>query len=154
MKRLDLLLGTLFGAGLSPRAPGTLGSLVALGMISFIPDPWYGPVVGALALLSIPLGIKVAKSFIAHRGKSDPQDFVLDEGSGLWIACWRPMAPHWSGLILGFLLFRLFDITKPGPVGRAERLPGARGVVYDDVVAGFFALPLSWLLELLVIRAL
>ncbi|MEZ6195017.1 MAG: phosphatidylglycerophosphatase A [Planctomycetota bacterium] len=152
MTRLDRILGTVLGAGASPIMPGTCGSLVALLVAIVLPERGYAFSCAALAAAATFGGLPVASRFIAGTGRKDPQDFVLDEAAGQWIACWRPTPPSLLGFALAFLLFRLFDMTKWGPVGRAERLPGARGVVYDDVVAGLIALPLSWGLEFAILQ--
>ncbi len=137
-------LGTMFGSGNSPIMPGTCGSMVALFIVAFIPDPWYSPVVGFLAIFATLTGPPLARRFMAQTGGKDPQDFVYDEAAGLWIAVWRPMAPGPVALLLGFLLFRMFDMWKPGPIRRVEKWTRGYGVVYDDVLAGILALILSW----------
>ncbi len=129
--------------------PGTCGTFVALMVIAFLPDPWYAPTTLALAVAATLFGPGLADRMISSSGLKDPQKFVLDEGAGIWIACLRFENPGWVGLLAAFFFFRLFDMTKPGPVRKLEQLPGGRGVVYDDVAAGLIALPLSILVQYL-----
>ena len=144
---LTRLIGTMFGAGNSPIMPGTCGSLVALIIVAFIPNPWFSPVVAILALLATLSGPALARRFMAETGGKDPQDFVWDEAAGLWLAVWRPEAMGWTSLLLGFFFFRLFDMWKPGPIRRAELWTNGYGVVYDDVIAGLAALALGCVIE-------
>lgn len=82
----------------------------------------------------------------AHDSK-DPQWIVIDEWAGMFIALIGAESSALLGLLSAFALFRLFDITKPGPVGWAERLPRATGIMADDIVAGICALGVRLLLE-------
>ncbi|MFT7617737.1 MAG: phosphatidylglycerophosphatase A [Planctomycetota bacterium] len=141
------MIGTMFGSGNSPIMPGTCGSIVALLMVMFIPAPWYSPVVGTLAILATVTGPPLARRFMAQTGGKDPQDFVYDEAAGLWIAIWRPTMASPATFVLGFLLFRLFDMWKPGPIRKVEKWTKGYGVVYDDVLAGLIALGIGWLIE-------
>ena len=140
MRRSALLLGSYFGAGYLPRCPGTFGSLAAILTLLLVPHDHYTLVVAVLALLAIVAGPPLADVMIQATGRKDPQSFVLDEAAGVWIAALRLPGPHIDDLVVAFLLFRLFDIWKPWPVARLERLPGGFGVVYDDVAAGVLAL--------------
>lgn len=165
-----MLVATGFGAGRIPRVPGTAGSLV--GAVLFVVaerathwaaardvawrDPatlilWYGAIAVALALA----GVWAAASAARQLGAHDPQVVVIDEISGQWLAC-APllagapgaMTSSWAWLLVAFLLFRVFDIWKPPPVRRAERLPGGWGVMADDWLAGMYAAMLIWALQL------
>lgn len=146
--------GTLLGAGFSPKAPGTVGSAVALLVPLLLPAsvyPWLLPVLLVAALL---IGRPIADRFAEAAGAEDPQHFVLDEAGGLWLACLRFAKPEWSILILCFVLFRIFDIWKPWPVRQLEALHGGLGVMADDLAAGVYALVLSlaaqyWLFPML-----
>ncbi|CAH2604499.1 Phosphatidylglycerophosphatase A [Rhodovastum atsumiense] len=132
---LPRLVATFLGAGLSPVAPGTVGSLAALlpGVLLL----WASPVLLAVAaLLSIPAGFWAVR---AARAESDPGWVVIDEVAGQWIALLALARPAPLGILACFLAFRLFDILKPGPIGWAERLPGPAGVIMDDVLAGLAA---------------
>lgn len=141
-------LGTMLGSGFSPIMPGTCGTVVALLAVGFIPDPFFAPTCLALALTATLTGPRLADRFIASSGRHDPQAFVFDEAAGLWLACLRLDHPGWFSLFVSFALFRVLDMAKPWPVGRLERLPGGRGVVYDDVAAGLIALAIAWPLHL------
>jgi phosphatidylglycerophosphatase A len=130
-----------FGAGLSPLAPGTAGSLAAL-------LPWLAlrecaPALYAMAMvLAFLLGVWACGWVVRRLRISDPGVAVWDEFVGLWIA----LAPLlWIGsaawqVALGFILFRIFDIAKPWPVSWADRqVEGGFGVMLDDVIAGLYA---------------
>lgn len=129
-----------FGAGFSPKAPGTVGSLAAL-------LPWWFflrhlPLPAYLAVLAIGFAVGVWASHWAIRQTKieDPSLVVWDEYIGMWIALL--MAPAgWPWMLAAFALFRLFDIWKPWPVSWAdERLHGGFGAMLDDAIAGAYAL--------------
>lgn len=129
------------GAGLSPFAPGTVGS--AVGVLLFLalgrlPLPIFALTWLALLALSVWAADGAGRSF----GVIDDGRIVIDEVVGQLLAL-APLAggrASWPLLVTGFVAFRVFDVWKPGPVGRAERtLPGGFGVVMDDVLAGVLA---------------
>ncbi len=139
------LIATGAGAGLSPVAPGTVGSIVAAGILAFLLDMpvichwwgWFG--LTALAVWS-------SKSAGDAWGVTDHPAIVIDEFAGLWLAALIPMTvltldlPSMPLLVGSLLLFRLLDVVKPWPVSALERgVPGAWGVVLDDVAAGAMA---------------
>lgn len=136
-----LFLAFGFGAGLSPRAPGTAGSLVALALfplLAQLPIFYYLLFLAFATLAGIPLCGSAAKKL----GVKDHGGIVWDEMVGLWLAlsC-MPLSIPW--LLAGFLLFRLFDIVKPWPISWVDRrVEGGLGVMADDLLAGLF----SWLL--------
>jgi phosphatidylglycerophosphatase A len=139
MKRPVMWLATGFGAGLSPVAPGTAGSLVGvlfyLAMAGLV-LPLY---LGLVLVLGI-IGIWVCGRAGRALAVSDHPSIVWDEIVGLLITM-AATPPSWQGLGAGFALFRLFDILKPWPVGRIDRgVKGGLGVMLDDVVAGLYAL--------------
>lgn len=156
-------IATGFGSGRLRPAPGTWGSLAALLVWAFVfrvlrdhPAPVL--VLGLAApLLMTGLGIWASGRVVVETGLEDPGFIVADEWAGQWIAL-APLlfspalaSPTWGAwmfhLVAPFLLFRLFDIWKPGPVDAAQSLPGGWGVMLDDVVAGLFAALLTALLE-------
>jgi phosphatidylglycerophosphatase A len=143
------LIATFFYVGLLRPASGTWGSAAA------IPVAWLLHWAGGFPLLLIATGLVFALGWWAtavetREGDPDPSEIVIDEVAGQWVALfplsaglwWAGAAPHvfpWPGWIGAFLLFRLFDIWKPGPVGWADRRHGALGVMLDDVIAGAMA---------------
>ena len=135
-----------FGCGLSPRAPGTVGTLWAWAtflVLALWLDDLDWAVVIAVALA---LGWWACTRTARHLGVADPGAIVWDEVVAFWIVLWLLMpAPAWAQLV-AFALFRLFDAAKPGPVGWADRLFKARsgqpigwaqgfGILFDDLVA-------------------
>jgi len=146
MTRLFVIV---FGAGLMRPAPGTWGSLVALPLA-------YGlhMLGGFWLLLAATIAVSLlgwAAVAVETRGAADhdPAEIVIDEVAGQWIAL-MPVSygasmmsanilALWPGIVAAFILFRLFDITKPFIIGRADRRGDALGVMLDDILAGFFA---------------
>jgi len=128
-----------FGIGFSPRAPGTVGSLVALLPWWFFLQHQNLPVYLGVLLLAFIIGIWAGNWVIAKTGIEDPPVVVWDEFIGQWIALL--LAPAgWLWMLGGFALFRLFDIWKPWPVSWADRkLHGGLGAMLDDVLAGVYA---------------
>lgn len=138
-------LATWFGCGLLKPAPGTWGTLGALpfGVALLYYGGW--PVLALTTILCFIIGLWAARKFDAMVGGHDCSAIVIDEVVGVWIAL-LPALLHGSFFIAGiyvllaFLLFRFFDILKPWPVGSADKkLPGAWGVMVDDVFAGIMA---------------
>ena len=142
------IVATVFGTGLLRPGPGTWGSLAAL------PLGWAVMQLGPLAfvvaaILLAPLGYWATARVMAETGRDDPSEVVVDEVLGQWVAlmpiAWGAAVADvgverlWPGWIAAFVLFRLFDIWKPGPVGWADRRHDAVGVMLDDVVAGAMA---------------
>ena len=133
------LLGTWFGTGLLPTAPGTWGSLAALPL-AWAVQTFFGPAglaAGAFALFAA--GCWAAAVYIRKRGVEDPPEIVIDEVAGQMLT----LAFVPADVLLyavGFVLFRLADITKPWPAGWANRkLAGGLGVMADDLFAGIYA---------------
>ncbi len=143
------LAGTFFYVGRMKPGPGTWGSAAALvlwrlfgGMIQ---PRWQWVSVAAAAALVTAIGIPAATRVAREAGKEDPSHVVIDEVAGQLITLiGAPL--HWSSLLAGFLLFRAFDITKPFPLRRLERLPEGTGIMMDDVGAGLYALAIMQLL--------
>lgn len=132
-----------FGSGLSPLAPGTVGTLWA--WISFLAlDPWLGGIGwGWIILGATVLGWWACARTAADLGVADPGAIVWDEVIAFWIVLWMVMPAGLGLQALAFALFRYFDAAKPGPVGWADRClehrssPWARGagILWDDLVA-------------------
>nr|WP_294504399.1 phosphatidylglycerophosphatase A [uncultured Rhodopila sp.] len=133
--RIARLIAAGFGSGYSPVAAGTVASVVAV-------------LVGAVLLWLSPVALPAAATLATFGGfiavqradvVGDPGWVVIDEFAGQWIAMLALGRPSSSGLLGAFILFRLFDIAKPGPVGWADRQHGAFGIMADDVIAGAIA---------------
>jgi len=127
-----------FGAGLSPLAPGTVGSAVALLPYLWLRElPLWGYLGVVLAVFIV--GVLVSRALVARLGAEDPGYIVIDEFVGQWLAlAFAP--PGWIWIFAGFLLFRLFDVWKPWPVSWADRnVGGGFGVMLDDALAGALA---------------
>ena len=144
-------LATLGPVGRIRPAPGTWGSLAALlpaaGMA--MAGDWLLEIGVVVACI---IGVKAADIYEAHSGKKDASEVVIDELAGQWIAL-LVIPFDWRWWLTAFLLFRLFDIAKPGPVKMAERLPGGIGVMADDVVAGVLVATLLVVVQLLMTGA-
>ena len=131
-------LATGLGAGYSPIAPGTAGTVVGLLLfwpVALLPFPY--PVAATIVLFL--LGVQAATIVERESGLKDPGIVVVDEIVGIWISLlFLPWTlPYAAG---AFLLFRVFDVVKPFPARLAEsRLPRGWGIVCDDVVAGIYA---------------
>ena len=138
MNRFFLILATGFGVGYSPVAPGTLGTLVAIPIYYFLsenPSPLYEITLIGFFFLSVWISENAEVFF----RKKDDSRIVIDEMMGFLITMlWVPKTTLF--IILGFILFRFFDILKPFPIRHLEkRLKGGFGVVLDDVMAGVYA---------------
>ncbi len=132
-------IATGFGSGLSPRAPGTIGSLAALLPWWFLLRELPALPYGAVLVAGSVLGVWASNWVIAKTRISDPGFVVWDEFIGLWIALFL-LPAGWIWIAAGFALFRLFDIWKPWPVGWADRkIHGGLGVMLDDILAGLLA---------------
>ncbi len=139
MRKFVLFVATGAGSGYVPVAPGTAGSLVGLGI--WVALAWPGMPLLAVplaAILATGIGIWAAGRAGALFGNEDDGRITIDEVAGMLLSlAFLPLRPDVA--ITGFLLFRLFDIWKPFPADRAERLPGGVGVMADDLVAGLYA---------------
>jgi len=138
-----------FGSGAAPRAPGTWGTLAAMPFVLL----WQQLPVGGYALVIVVatlLGVWLCQRTADDLGVHDHGGIVWDEFVGVWIALW--LAPvGWLWLIAGFVLFRLFDIAKPWPIGWVDRrVGGGLGIMLDDILAGFMTLGVLWLAERLI----
>ena len=147
MSSLSSLLATFFGIGRIPFASGTFASAAALPFGVLLVIGGLPPLVIAV-LVAIAVGIWACGEHAKKLGVSDPSECVLDEVAGQWIAL-VPIALYarpydWYLYVIGFFLFRLFDIAKFWPMSAAEELPGGLGVMADDVLAGMIAAALLW----------
>jgi phosphatidylglycerophosphatase A len=137
---LARLIASGFGSGLAPKSPGTAGSLAALLIGATL--MWLSPAALPVAVLLASLGGLWAVS--TARVDGDPGWVVIDEFAGMWITMMGLARPTTVGLIAAFLLFRLLDIAKPGPIGWADRQKGAAGIMADDIIAGAIAAGILW----------
>jgi phosphatidylglycerophosphatase A len=149
---------TTFGVGYLPIAPGTWGSMVAVGFYALLASSLSGfaysgseasfnatvaiihAVILVAFLLFILLGIWAAGRSIEMLGNTDPSEAVVDEVMGqLVVFLFIPFTSSWHLILAGFLLFRLFDIWKPYPIDYLQSLPGGIGICADDMLAGVYA---------------
>ena len=138
MKTASRVLSTFFGVGLFPLVPGTAASAVAALAYGFA---LYRLAGGPYALLVVVLffaGAAASAVTSAELGRPDPGQIVVDEVCGQLIAL-AFLPPGWVPVAVSFALFRFFDIIKPWPIRRLERLPGGWGIMADDVAAGIAA---------------
>ena len=137
MRRFIFLLATGFGVGYSPIAPGTLGTLLAIPIYYFLSEmsfPLYELTLITFFFLSSWISERAEK----YLGRRDDPRIVIDEMMGFFITMlWVTKAPFF--ILVGFILFRFFDILKPFPIRRFEKVRGGFGVVLDDVMAGIYA---------------
>ena len=128
-----------FGSGLSPFAPGTFGTLAAVPLyllLAQLPLAYY--LLAVLAAFAI--GVYLCGYTSAALGEHDHSGIVWDEFVGFWITMIAVPAT-WQWILAGFVLFRLFDIFKPWPVKVADaKMKGGFGIMFDDVLAGLYAL--------------
>jgi phosphatidylglycerophosphatase A len=165
--RVSLAIATAFGLGYLPKAPGTFGSLAGVALTALywwwtglLPDKPFGHFAGDIyfdvsptwmamtAIFSVALiGVAAASRAAKYLDTKDPQTVVIDEVSGQLIAYLGIGAgmPNWKYLLLGFILFRVFDIWKPFPARQAESLPGGLGIMADDWIAGIYAALGLWI---------
>lgn len=144
MKSLKLFIGSGFGSGLIPFAPGTWGSLLALVPIYFILQAenfYYLPI---FVIISSLLTLWVSKHCEEHWGE-DPGKLVMDEWAGqalafISISLVGNIKIDLFTIALGFVLFRLFDILKPLGINKLQKYKGGLGILLDDLLAGFYAL--------------
>ncbi len=172
--RISLAIATALGLGYIPKAPGTFGSLVgvilgwgamalsplqfapriaATGELSNPPAFWWSNFAGTecvtIVVVSV-IGIWAAGRTARYLQNHDPQIVVIDEVAGqlisyLGLATPKTFALNWKYLLLGFILFRVFDIWKPFPARQAESLPGGLGIMADDWIAGIYAALGLWI---------
>lgn len=128
-----------FGSGLSPFAPGTMGTLVAVPLVLGLKNLGAVEFWGALVLAFI-LGIQVCGQVSRKLGVHDHGGIVWDEIVGYWLSvAFVPL--QWNWLLAAFVLFRCFDIFKPWPIGLLDRkVGGGFGIMLDDIVAALFTL--------------
>lgn len=150
MNGVARVLATGFGIGRIPFAPGTAASVAALPFgiwIVFMGGNWLA--LAGFAVVFFLLGVWACGVHARALGLKDPGECVLDEIAGQLVAL-TPLIPTGrmlspGALLLAFVLFRFFDIVKPWPISRLERLPGGLGIMADDMLAGAVSAGLVWL---------
>ena len=166
--RLAVALATVFGTGRLPLVPGTFGSVVGVGVGwllartaaahfaegSTLPHAFLAAYIVINVVLAA-VGVWAASLTSAWLRHKDPSSVVIDEVSGQMITFAGFLgglaALNWKSLVLGFILFRGFDVLKPFPARRAEWLPGGWGVMADDWIAGVYAAIVLWAIHRLVL---
>jgi phosphatidylglycerophosphatase A len=137
---LARLIASGFGAGRAPVAPGTIGSLLAAavgtGLLAVSPLA-----LAAATVLATLIGLWAIRG---ARAGDDPGWVVIDEVAGQWLSMLPLARPSFSGVLLAVVLFRILDVTKPGPIGWVDRATGPLAVMGDDLLAGGVAAALLW----------
>lgn len=139
-----------FGSGAAPRAPGTFGTLAAVAIYLLLPDMSTTHYLLFL-LLGFVVGVWLCGRTSADIGEHDHGGIVWDEFVGFWLTMLLA-PPGWIWVLLGFVLFRLFDIVKPWPIRWFDQhVHGGLGIMIDDVLAGLMALGCLQLLALFIL---
>ncbi len=128
-----------FGSGLSPKAPGTMGTIVAVPLYLLMADMGLTAYI-AMLVITFAIGVYLCDKTSKDMGVHDHGGIVWDEFVGYWITMLA--APQgWQWVLLGFVLFRFFDVVKPWPISWLDKhVQGGFGIMIDDVLAGFMAL--------------
>ena len=141
LNALGRAIGSGFGSGLSPIAPGTAGSLAAVILYYLLTRAFTDPIEQQTLLITLiaaglPLGVW-ATGLLVTAENNDPGRAVWDEFVGMWLTCLL-LPPTLPWLLAAFIAFRFFDVIKPWPAAQLERLPGGWGIMADDVAAGIY----------------
>lgn len=142
MTELARMIATWFYAGYTPKAPGTAGSLAATAIALVLASSlsWTPREIALLGALLFPIGVWAAGVVAKETKLEDPQIVVADEVVGQWISfAGITSRVTWATALAAFVLFRIFDMWKPWPTRRLEKLHGGWGIVADDVMAGLYA---------------
>ncbi len=142
MKSLSKIIATFFGVGYFPVAPGTLTSLIVVLLYKFYLHSLSWPFYLLLLFLLFSVGIFTSTRYSLEIKKHDPQRIVIDEAFGQLLVLFqigKSWGTGWLSLLSCFLLFRIFDIIKPFPIKKVEKLPKGWGIVMDDLVAAVYA---------------
>ena len=138
--KVAFMIATWFGAGNAPKAPGTCGSLAALPFAFVISAIFGSSVLFLAAVAAYVAGVWSSDIVMKELGEHDPGRIVIDEVAGQWLTL--IVAPlNVRAYLIGFVLFRLFDIFKPAPIRQIDaEMRNATGVMLDDIMAGFYAM--------------
>ena len=147
--RVFFLLVTFLGCGLAPIAPGTIGSLGALLVAAAIhwAGWWSSVLLVSMAFAACVVNVALGRWIEARFNRKDPAEVVIDEVAGMWLVLAIPVADDhpWIVYGVGFVLFRIFDITKPLGARRLERLPRGWGILLDDVLSAIYVAAILWI---------
>jgi phosphatidylglycerophosphatase A len=136
MKYFYFLIATFFGIGKLPYAPGTWASVAAAPL--FYPLIDYPAAQACVLAVIFFLGVFACTQYEKNIGEIDPSSAVIDEVLGMGVAM-LAIPKQWPFAVMALILFRVFDIWKPYPIHRIEKLPGGWGIMTDDLVAGIYA---------------
>jgi phosphatidylglycerophosphatase A len=138
--RFGRLIASGCGVGYAPFAPGTVASAIALliGALLLHISPALLPIIAAITAVA---GLW---AIAATHVEDDPGWVVIDEFAGQFLALCGLARATWPGLLAAFLIFRLLDIAKPGPIAWADRQNNPAGIMADDIIAGAIAAALLW----------
>jgi phosphatidylglycerophosphatase A len=149
------MIATFFGVGYLPAGPGTWASAVTVllwwSVTRILSPDWVLPSAIVAAVAITLAGIRPSTVVARESGRKDPGFVVIDEVAGQMVALVGAPA-NWKYLLAGFILFRSFDIVKPFPLRRLEKLPEGTGIMMDDVGAGLYALVLLHLWQYFMAR--
>lgn len=143
--RLVKIFATGFGTGYVPAAPGTAGTLVGVALAALLAPLPLRQLLLIVAVFCV-LAVWIADLAHVYFDHKDPKQVVIDEVAGYLVAVvGHPWS--WKLALAAFLLFRLFDVTKPPPCRQAERLRGGLGIVADDLLAGLYVSLVLWIVS-------
>ena len=138
MKFLSKSISTFFGIGFIPFAPGTLTSIVTVLLYKYYLYKLSWPVYALILILLFFIGVYASTDYSTALNKKDPRKIVIDEALGQLLVLFR-MSDAWFPVLSCFVLFRVFDIAKPFPIRKIEKLPTGWGIMLDDVMAAVYA---------------
>lgn len=138
MKFFSKLVATFFGVGFFPFAPGTLASLVVVFLYRYFLHRLSLPIYAGVLVLLFLAGIATSSHYSSELKQKDPKKIVIDEACGQLLVLFNTPG-SWFSVLIGFFLFRFFDIIKPFPVKKVESISRGWGIMVDDVVAGVYA---------------
>ena len=138
MKNLWKIAATFLGLGFSPVAPGTITSFAVVVLYKFALSRISIPLYLAVIVFLFFIGVFVSTRYSSILGKKDPRKIVIDEVCGQMVVL-IGLPGTWGPLIIGFFLFRFFDIVKPYPIRKIEKLPTGLGIMMDDLAASVYA---------------
>jgi len=138
MSFISKIIATFFGSGFFPIAPGTVASFATALLYGWGGHRFSWPVQAAAVVVLFFAGSWAATRYSRELNQTDPGRIVIDETCGQLIALFL-CPPSWKAIAGGFILFRIFDIIKPYPINKLEKLPRGWGIMADDVGAGLAA---------------